>query len=248
MGILCIPVKAEDMGLRLSQIDRMSSIYKGAAFTLVLDHELMQTELHFSSLKDDQEKSRISLSAKTRARIACSVWMRRSWTLQEGQLPPNIAIKFINDIVIMGRRSFEDGRCCERSVTAGGLRDIFEAAEPKRTGDLPCDCAGIELEKSSYLIFCDDTIDFVSAWNSLASRSTTQPRDVPPIITNILDLENTPIMEYHEANQMFHAIILSLPSPPLSNFFNGGPRHDQEGTTRIDGCPARSARTFCHPF
>lgn len=50
MDTLCIPpgAKTQHMALRLSQIDKMSSIYKGAALTLVLDHELMQTESNFS--------------------------------------------------------------------------------------------------------------------------------------------------------------------------------------------------------
>ncbi|KAI1771127.1 hypothetical protein F4818DRAFT_445457 [Hypoxylon cercidicola] len=238
MDTLCIPpgAKPQHMALRLSQIDKMSSIYKGAALTLVLDHELMQTESYFSSTRSGREGSGISLSAETRARIASSVWMRRSWTLQEGQLPPKVAIKFKNDIVLMGRMSFKDGSYCERSLTAQessvSAPSVSAASDPPTdaiTGDPPCECVNIALEKSFYLTFCDDTIDFVSAWNSLAGRSTTQPRDVPLIMTNILDLENTPLLEYNEAYQMFQAIILSLASPPLSIFFNGGPRHDQEG-------------------
>jgi len=67
---LCIPVQPEHSDLRDRCIDSMASIYAGSDRVFVLDKELMS----IPSNKD---------SAETLYRIACSVWMCRSWTLQE---------------------------------------------------------------------------------------------------------------------------------------------------------------------
>ena len=45
MDTLCIPVGPNETSLRLTQIDKMASIYKGALCSLVLDAELMATVL-----------------------------------------------------------------------------------------------------------------------------------------------------------------------------------------------------------
>ncbi|CAI6301984.1 unnamed protein product [Periconia digitata] len=78
MDTLCIPVRPEDADLRQKSINSMASIYAGARTTLVLDYELMQTSPD---------------TPDCLARIICSVWMRRSWTLQEALLPPECKIQ-----------------------------------------------------------------------------------------------------------------------------------------------------------
>ncbi|KAH7345822.1 hypothetical protein BKA66DRAFT_554927 [Pyrenochaeta sp. MPI-SDFR-AT-0127] len=79
MDTLCIPVKPEDAQLRRISINTMASIYAGAHTTLVLDSELLKTP---------------SDTPDCLARIICSVWMRRSWTLQEALLSPQCKIQF----------------------------------------------------------------------------------------------------------------------------------------------------------
>lgn len=108
MDTLCIPVGAGEHSLRLAQIDKMASIYTGASCSLLLDAELM-------SLADGPSvMSPVSMGVEFHARLACSIWMTRSWTLQEGKLPAKIAVRLRNSIVMLGRTSQADGRYTER--------------------------------------------------------------------------------------------------------------------------------------
>ncbi|KAH7317158.1 hypothetical protein B0I35DRAFT_434660 [Stachybotrys elegans] len=129
MDTLCIPVGSAELSLKLSEIDRMASIYQGATSCLVLDAELMETQLNCSQtggvtpidefdLIDDyggRVMSKVSASTEARAHIACSVWMLRSWTFQEAYLPPTIAISFSNNTLLFGRTSERDGEYMERA-------------------------------------------------------------------------------------------------------------------------------------
>lgn len=86
MDTLCIPVKDEDLAVRLVQIDKMASIYKAAWTCLVLDSELMTlvpSDLHVFSEEtvDGRALAKLRtphyhLSQETYARIVTSVWMR----------------------------------------------------------------------------------------------------------------------------------------------------------------------------
>ena len=83
---LCIPVKNEHIYLKNRSIAYMASIYAGAKRVLVLDAELMKIE-----------------STKTEtclARVLCSAWMSRSWTLQEGTLADNCAFQFADKLYV----------------------------------------------------------------------------------------------------------------------------------------------------
>lgn len=86
MDTLCIPVKPQDEQLRKASINSMASIYAGANETLVLDSELLATPANTHDCL---------------ARIICSVWMSRSWTLQEALLSPRCRIPFGNDKAII---------------------------------------------------------------------------------------------------------------------------------------------------
>jgi hypothetical protein len=104
--------------LQLIQIDKMASIYKGAMTSLVLDAELMtvvpkiatQSAEALGSHRNASTRSSKMLHVEARTRIACSVWMSRSWTFQEGELPPTVTVQYLNTAVVMGRPSKNDGR------------------------------------------------------------------------------------------------------------------------------------------
>jgi hypothetical protein len=74
---LCIPT--QDSILRSRCIDAMSSIYAGSSRVFVFDKELMQTSM--------RREYRVTDISYCLIRVACSVWMCRSWTLQEAILP-----------------------------------------------------------------------------------------------------------------------------------------------------------------
>lgn len=81
MDALCIPVKPEDAHLRIRAINQMASIYAAAVQVLVLDAELQQCTTE-------------SPASQILARIVCSAWMGRSWTLQEGVLARECVFQF----------------------------------------------------------------------------------------------------------------------------------------------------------
>jgi len=82
MDTLCIPVGDAERDVRLMAINQMASIYAAAVQVLVLDAELLQCEVNTST------------ATETLARIACSAWMTRSWTLQEGVLARECVFQF----------------------------------------------------------------------------------------------------------------------------------------------------------
>ena len=162
MDTLCIPVASQEHALRLLQIDMMASIYKGAIASLVLDLELMA-----SSIEERQVRK---LNVALRASIACSVWMSRSWTLQEGWLPSAVAIQFQNGVVVLKRTSESDGRFEELvwidRPTANQRQCEIETvqtpeAEPdqgleaserltQQDADQECECVEISLQRNLY--------------------------------------------------------------------------------------------------
>jgi len=82
MDTLCIPVDPKHESLRKKAINQMASIYAAASQELVLDAELLQCEVSNTPVLD------------ILARIACSAWMTRSWTLQEGVLARECVFQF----------------------------------------------------------------------------------------------------------------------------------------------------------
>lgn len=172
----------------------MASIYKGAISSLVLDAELMATKI------DVVEPP--WLNVEIRARIACSIWMCRSWTLQEGQLPPTITIQFLDNAIVLGRSSEKDGQYQERATTVHEpmsvpsvedsrtpleanksvsqdvelttLENGFRQCESKQD-EHKCDCVDIALEHTFYSTFFDGSIGIGSKSNKTeASDGTTK--------------------------------------------------------------------------
>ncbi|KAL0263037.1 hypothetical protein SLS55_002012 [Diplodia seriata] len=86
MDTLCIPVKPQDAHLRTQAINQMASTYAAAVQVLVLDAELQQCTTSVGGTG--------SSASQILARIVCSAWMGRSWTLQEGVLARECVFQF----------------------------------------------------------------------------------------------------------------------------------------------------------
>ncbi|KAI1323149.1 hypothetical protein F5Y16DRAFT_384553 [Xylariaceae sp. FL0255] len=246
MDTLCIPTGHQHKSLRMAQIDSMASIYIGAAAVLVLDAELMSTASQYDPAAG-------VLCLETRARIALSAWMSRSWTFQEGRLPKKIALQFQDDIIMFGRASETNGKFVETSIknelerlkyprqaptTAqehqsrplDGTSTVRYQLEPNVERSLSrCVCAENTLELAFFEVFFQETHDLISVWNVLSSRTTSKPEDIHFILTNILSLNNQPLFQHDESHERFQLILLSLQQLPISIFFNTGKRHDPEG-------------------
>jgi hypothetical protein len=86
MDTLCLPLKKHHAALWEQSLNSMASIYAGAETTIVFDAELTATNVD---------------SYEFLGRLICSVWMRRSWTLQEGLLSPTCTMRFGKDLFVV---------------------------------------------------------------------------------------------------------------------------------------------------
>lgn len=99
MDTLCIPVATQtdtplvvlDVNrLKSMAINQMALIYAGASQVLVLDSGLQSMPVDPSDTASDVE---------ILARLVCSTWMRRCWTLQEGALARKIRFQSASGVV-----------------------------------------------------------------------------------------------------------------------------------------------------
>lgn len=228
LDTLCIPAKAEHSKLRTRCIDEMASIYAGADTVLVLDHALMRTRPK-------------SLDACL-ARIMCSVWMCRSWTLQEGILARTCAFQFQGAILFAKHNDETDTvdwhfsdtlhestsllynenpypvdheieRQLDRAFWAQYKQTAKDAAQRSLTRFFAEDFFGVRrLDRPRYE-------QFIFVWNALAGRSTTQPEDLLRILANLLGFRCAELMGLRPEDRL-PTLILSMGAIPFSLFFN----------------------------
>ncbi|KAK0515204.1 hypothetical protein JMJ35_002583 [Cladonia borealis] len=257
MDTLCIPVKETEQSLRLQQINKMTRIFKGALSILVLDAELLALVPKFSSVavpewflsrgwpgdivpSKTRSKEVKRLHVETRARIACSVWMTRCWTLQEGRLPEKITVQFLDCAVMMGPYSSSNREYDESILMADRSSIGVPFTRPE------CQCVNIRLERRLYHMFFDTPEDpageLANVWNELAGRSATKSKDIFIITAGALGLVPKSLLEPVEFERLFQSIILSLNSIPLSLFFNTGPKVDASGNHHNRWVPLKSSK------
>ncbi|KAH8779864.1 hypothetical protein F5883DRAFT_689597 [Diaporthe sp. PMI_573] len=190
---LCIPT--QDSILRSQCIDAMSSIYAGSSRVFVLDKELMETPMR-------REFGVIDISYCL-IRIACSVWMCRSWTLQEAILPERCLFLFADGAVFQPASvTHSDSNMSKEAIEKTTLRIISADREPSP----------------------QDVHSFTSIWNNLAGRSTTQPEDLHIVLASCLGFKLRQFQAIPNLEGKVKRIIFSYPKLPLSLFFNPGPR------------------------
>lgn len=188
MDTLCIPPK--DTSLRAQCIDAMASIYAGSSRTFVLDKELMAipTNHNFDELH-------------TIEKIICSVWMSRSWTLQEAILPEDCLFQ-LDGAVYQPSPDRIDYTTDEDPICRTLFHDILSAEERDQTG----------------------AESFVSIWNNLAGRSTTQVADLYIVLASCLDFKLRQFRKFETFEEKMQRMIFSFKELPFSLFFNAGPR------------------------
>lgn len=232
---------------------------------LILDAELMATRLKLEplSIGDANGMPRLTadrvmqLITDAISRIACSAWMTRCWTYQEGSLPTNRAFQFLDGMVIFGLErlyllqteiSCHVGpRQCSAINGVGSLNQVRSQLGTELVFShgglhhgiplMRCDCAATELVSYFHLIM--DTRSLVHVWNELGARSTSLPRDVPFVMANILGLDNTALSRHERTEDMVQHILFSMPEIPLTMFFCTGQKIDAIGNHRNRWIPAR---------
>lgn len=209
MDTLCIPVAPEHYDLRLDQIDKMASIYKGAAATLVLDYGLMTFPRPGWGFNES--------TCELRARIACSTWMTRCWTLQEGRLPRVLSILLDGgQLFTLGHSAAKDGYA--ESPPHRTIYPRFRSSSSKFT------CIDSALKKAFYETFFQAEVDFVGIWNQMVGRSTTMAADVPLMLPTLLGLRSSGLWDFNDPAEVYQSVLLSIRQIPLSLFFTSGPR------------------------
>jgi hypothetical protein len=211
MDTLCIPVGQQDLACRLLQIAIMASIYQGATKVLAIDRELLGLIVGTGG--------RFASRCDLMARIACSVWMSRSWTMHEGALARSVKVQCQNTAIrIQCGRVFVDATREDYAET--------ELTESRKVGHPLYECATTTIALRAFLssALASDN-DFTTTWNELAGRSTSRPEDTPVILGNLLGLKTSLLSNCDEQWEMTRLILLSLRRIPLSLFFMLCPRH-----------------------
>lgn len=188
MDTLCIPPK--DTSLRAQCIDAMASIYAGSSRTYVFDKELMAIPMNpnFDELH-------------TIEKIICSVWMSRSWTLQEAILPEECLFQ-LDGAVFQPSPDRIDYRTDEDPICRTLFNDVLSTEERDQTG----------------------AESFVSIWNNLAGRSTTQAADLYIVLASCLDFKLRQFRKFETFEEKMQRMIFSFRELPFPLFFNAGPR------------------------
>lgn len=249
---LCIPVKPEDARLRNVAIDSMASIYAGAHVVLVLDAELMNNPYSI---------------VECLPRIACSIWMCRSWTLQEGVLSKRYAFQF-HDATLIRRSWWQSVHRDPSSRRWDWARHGH--THDQITGPLRYRDSGsneyqpmnnllsighpseehVELARMLDRRLANDFFDtrygtqsqrFVLVWNALACRSTTKPEDLFLILSNLLSLSPLDVQAISPELRL-PAIITSLDAIPFSLLMDPGPKHIRQDSNASSWLPEHLGR------
>ena len=203
LDTLCVPVQSADY--RTKAIASMARIYAGASNVLVLDPELQQvTRKSLTTTQLDHV-------------VACSPWMARSWTLQEGALAIDLRLAFKDTTVRLPtttdypllRRSliqkpwYED---IDHTVPEGPKGSLFGYAyqyiwsiffafayRPDEKAWRPA----TQRRSPEY-----SYNRFVAAWNDLTGRSTTQSQDLAAILAALMNLSAGEVLNLPEDQRM----------------------------------------------
>ena len=191
----CVPLGPTT--LRREAIKNMRSIYSRATRVLVLDSQLMHSTMD-------------SCSEEKLARITCSTWIRRMWTLQEVALAREAYFQFSGEpVVILDEPQSPPGgnpyaRWYDNEV--GYYSHLFEFSWWKKSLT--------EIGRIRYV------------FTALGSRSTSHSEDQPICLAILNDLNLNELMEVPERHRMgklwsmfrqLPAAILFLPGNKLTD-------------------------------
>ncbi|CAN9187589.1 unnamed protein product [Alternaria alternata] len=229
MDTLCIPVQDVPSGvpivgdIRRKAIDKMSIVYSSSSHTLVLDAEMRTIPMaanHVTKL----------------AYIQCCGWTTRSWTLQEGCLPPS-TIYALSDgiysdkaarlamaqcaIPIRWFRHFRgpDPDSVARQIDSSVQREIWTSVSVRSFSIW--DPFKPKQPKFKDLLVRDR---FAAVWNELLDRVSSLPADTPAIFANLLGVSAYEVLKRKTEQERVALIIRQQSVLPIELLFNTGPR------------------------
>ena len=206
---ICVPLKPDT--LKMKAIEEMRKTYNRANRTLVIDADLISTQLEPQLDASDRREI-------VNARITASSWQRRLWTLQEAVLAKKLWFQFapgaFEKISLYPQYSDE-------------VRNIFEAHYDNELGYY-CEETDYENDWHVNTTFWDnaEVLKIVRVWGSLRARTTSHAADIPLCVAILLDMDirellSAPIDDRtRKLWSMFPAIpagILCFPCPKLEN-------------------------------
>jgi hypothetical protein len=227
MDTLCIPVQGEIPipksifdDIRRNAIDRMSTVYSSSSHTLVLDAEMRTIPMAANH-------------ATKLAYIQCCGWTTRSWTLQEGCLPPSTVYALSDGIYSHQAARLAMAQCAipvrwfrgpdpdsvawqidssvqreiwtSISVRSFSIWDPFKPEQPKLKNVLVRD-------------------RFAGVWNELLDRVSSLPADTPAIFANLLGVSAYEVLKRKTEQERIALIIRQQEVLPIELLFNTGPR------------------------
>lgn len=251
MDTLCIPVQVappeapfsiEDLNdIKGRAIDKMNMVYSSSSHTLVLDAEMRTVPVS----ADDATKLAYS---------QCCGWTTRSWTLQEGCLPPSTVYALADGIY-----SYE-ARCFGQQFGLGKLNFAIRfafillgkrfttpslvMASRGLTPETVARCFDFSVHRDIWTSFStryfsiwdahhpvasrrrtiSERNKYAEIWNELLDRASSQPADIPAIFANLLGVSTYEVLKRPTEQERVALIIRQQNVLPIEILFNTGPR------------------------
>lgn len=186
MDTLCVPVSPSN--IRKQAIISMRSIYSNASRVLILDAELRSS----TSAASPEEKL---------SRIACSAWVRRLWTLQEGVLAPKLYFQFAEAPFLFDVYAYPD----------------FE----EKLYDNPVSQMAQESDLTRTAWAVPSLLRAVRTFQALKSRATSREGDQPICIATLLDVDLAELLSAPETDRVRKLWSLFRQVPAATLFLPG---------------------------
>jgi len=210
---LCIPVDKKDRELRKRAILRIKDTYSNASSVLVLESGLERLQI-CSSVEE------------CLARIYCSTWMRRCWTLQELSVAQHCLVKFSNGFFDLSSHSslMLEGHW-PRALLKTFAYDSTHYYLSRQFQDVSnlgymTDPHGLDNRKAER---------FTRAWNSLSFRATSKEGDRFIILALQLNLDLMGVLNATDVESKIRELLLEQQSLPLHMLTVNVPRQDLDG-------------------
>lgn len=191
----------------------MTKTYQEAAKVLVLDSELLRACLARGSLHES--------AIENFARISCSTWSRRCWTLQEAVLPRDVCVQFSDGAF--------NTSAARRLV---GVRYLLMSPPHDSTGWE----SGNSFDQFRKIKEMQGMARFADAWENLKFRSTSKKEDTFIILATMLGLD-TWVLLHTPPELRMKSLLSALKQIPQSLLYVDGERMTEDGWSWVPQWP-----------
>jgi hypothetical protein len=246
MDTLCIPMQTAPPAIPIPEnvledvkekaIDTMNIVYSSSSHTLVLDAEMRMIPMAANH-------------ATKLAYIQCCGWTTRSWTLQEGCLPPSTVYAFSDGIYFHEAARLAVPKCAipiryfrgphrdfvARQFDSSVHREIWTSLSSRHFSIW--DPFKPDLPRFKNLLVRDR---FAGVWNELLDRVSSLPADTPAIFANLLGVSAYEVLKRRTEQERVALIIRQQNVLPIELLSNTGPRLQRRLNTHDSTSHARS--------